>query len=368
MVPFQSVNGPKDPHLFDFQQEPDAIRRPYPPSSCSFQSARSVSTGIFTKDVYGFYKSRARGAYSAGRLCFRLQSSHRNSVQGNTPVVEGRDIIGCAPTGTGKTAAFVLPILHVLQDRRRRPAAASSSPCADFNADPRTRRPDRGSDPRVRHLLHSQADLHLRRNRHQSPVARFQQGADIVVATPGRLIDHIERRSIDLSQIEILVLDEADRMLDMGLSAMSARSSRCSRPTARRCSSPRPCQRKYNHWPGYILHDPKYIEVGTPFKPVDTVAQDFYTISQDVKSDLLVHVLQVKSVETALVFPAPSTAPTGSRKSCTVTASGPRPSTPTARSRSASRRLTVSSGASSRCWSRPTSRHAASTSTAYHTS
>jgi len=136
------------------------------------------------------------------------------------PLLEGRDVIGSAQTGTGKTAAFVLPALHTLSLTPPPPA-------------PKHRMP---TQPRVlvlaptRELAQQVAEQAVRYGQNLRmrvvclyggapyPVQnrQLQRGVDILVATPGRLLDHIDRGRIDLSQLQILVLDEADRMLDMG--------------------------------------------------------------------------------------------------------------------------------------------------------
>ena len=125
-------------------------------------------------------------------------------------VLGGGDLIGSAQTGTGKTAAFALPVLTRLNKHNPRPRVLVLEPTRELAAQVETAFRDFarftdirtvavfggvGMDPQTRALKH---------------------GADIVVATPGRLLDHIGQRTIDLSRVEILVLDEADRMLDMG--------------------------------------------------------------------------------------------------------------------------------------------------------
>ena len=149
--------------------------------------------------------------------------------------IAGKDIIGCAPTGTGKTAAFVLPILDRLQQKsaigqhHRFPRALILTP---------TRELAQQIDDSIRiygkftgfRSLSVYGGVGI-----GGQLSCLRQGIDIVVATPGRLLDHLERNSIDLSHIEFLVLDEADRMFDMGfinaVRAIIARSPK----SGRRC-------------------------------------------------------------------------------------------------------------------------------------
>jgi ATP-dependent RNA helicase RhlE len=132
------------------------------------------------------------------------------------PLLAGRDVLGLAQTGTGKTAAFALPMLtHLSAEPRRRPQprapARSSSPppASSPSRSPRaSRRLGQGGGYRVTSIFGGVG---------QNPqVAALMRGLDVLVATPGRLLDLMNQGHVDLRQVEILVLDEADRMLDMG--------------------------------------------------------------------------------------------------------------------------------------------------------
>ena len=129
-------------------------------------------------------------------------------------MLSGVDLLARAQTGTGKTAAFGLPIIQRLWSTaaasRRKPRALVLVPTRELAL-------------QVHQSLAGYAGpvaasrrRHLWRRRHGSTVEALRRGVDVIVATPGRLIDHVQRRSADLSAIEMLILDEADRMLDMG--------------------------------------------------------------------------------------------------------------------------------------------------------
>src|SRR4051812_39517174 len=123
------------------------------------------------------------------------------------PALEGRDVIGCAATGTGKTGAFLLPILE------RLPARAGSvalvlAPTRELALQIATQVEALGAPLRAATIIGGVGM--------EAQVEALREGREVIVATPGRLVDHLERGSVRLGRIEVLVLDEADRMLDMG--------------------------------------------------------------------------------------------------------------------------------------------------------
>ena len=130
-------------------------------------------------------------------------------------LLAGRDLIGQAGTGTGKTAAFALPLLHrLLTDERKAEGVRRAR--ADPRADARAGDAGRRSDPQVRQADDAHRGALLRRRADGSADPRARRGADVVVATPGRALDHLRRKTLVLDALEVLVLDEADEMLDMG--------------------------------------------------------------------------------------------------------------------------------------------------------
>ena len=131
------------------------------------------------------------------------------------PILEGRDVLGCAQTGTGKTAAFALPTLQRLGRSPAR-AADGENPCPGPGAHPRAGDPDRREFSGIRPSYRSAVHRGLRRRRPTSAGPRLAGRRRCAIATPGRLLDLMQQGFIDLSHVEILILDEADRMLDMG--------------------------------------------------------------------------------------------------------------------------------------------------------
>ncbi|HSL91488.1 MAG TPA: DEAD/DEAH box helicase [Candidatus Limnocylindrales bacterium] len=217
-------------------------------------------------------------------------------------VLEGKDLLGCAQTGTGKTAAFALPILHRLHGS-----------------------PSRGGHRRAirvlvltptRELAHQIAESFGAYGRHtglrhtviyggvsQKPQAQaLQRGVDILVATPGRLLDLVSQGLASLGAVETFVLDEADRMLDMGFI-----------PDIRRIVDKLPSNRQTLFFSatmpadilrlsGSILRDPVRVAAGPVSSPAEDVEHSVYFVEKRDKGELLRHLLSDDSIKNALVF------------------------------------------------------------------
>ena len=130
-------------------------------------------------------------------------------------ILEGKDILASAQTGTGKTAGFALPLLQKLQysnNKSKQIKALILTPTRELAAQVAESIREYGSYLRFRTLvIYGGVSMNTQ-------IKKLNQGVDIVVATPGRLLDHLQRRTLKLNAVEMFVLDEADRMLDMGLS------------------------------------------------------------------------------------------------------------------------------------------------------
>jgi ATP-dependent RNA helicase RhlE len=217
------------------------------------------------------------------------------------PALEGKDIIGCAQTGTGKTAAFVLPILHRLSggshsQRHRYPRALVLTPTRELAQQVQDAVVTYGRFLALRSAsIYGGVGI-------GPQLKMLQRGVDVIVATPGRLLDHLQRKSIDLSRIEVAVLDEADRMLDMGFinDVMKIVAHLPSeRQTLLFSATISP---EISTLAAKILRDPKSVQAGERRNPVETVTQHFYTAAQQSKLDMLVHALEAEKMESVLVF------------------------------------------------------------------
>jgi ATP-dependent RNA helicase RhlE len=210
-------------------------------------------------------------------------------------VMAGRDLIGCAQTGTGKTAAFALPILSRL-DRHGATRALVLEPTRELAAQVETAIRDYGRFTDLRMVVlfggagYGKQDQGLR------------QGADIVVATPGRLLDHLQRGTLRLNQIEILVLDEADRMLDMGFMPDVRRIvERCprNRQTMLFSATIPPEIEQLVKW---ALRKPETVEIGQRRAPAETVTHALYPVASDQKQAILDELLKRTDFDQVLIF------------------------------------------------------------------
>ncbi len=211
--------------------------------------------------------------------------------------LEGRDLLGLAQTGTGKTAAFVLPILHHL----------ASTP------------PKRGVRYLVlaptRELAEQINDAFNLLGKHlrikavsvyggvaKGPqIAKIRRGAQIVVACPGRLLDHVSHKDIDLTNVEILVLDEADTMCDMGFLPDVQRILNHVPPKRQTLFFSATMPKEIRALAVKILKDPESIQIGAS-APAETVSHSIYPVPDKLKKDLLLALLQQTPTGRALVF------------------------------------------------------------------
>ena len=217
-------------------------------------------------------------------------------AQGIPVVLAGRDLIGCASTGTGKTAAFLLPILQRLQGRR-------DAGCRALILSP-TRELALQIDEQVLALGYhvGLSAVAVVGGVDMGPQERaLRAGCEIVVATPGRLLDHMRFKYVDLSAVEVVVIDEADRMLDMGflpdvhriLSSLPA-----TRQTLLFSATLSPSIRALART---ILRDPVTVTVDRQ-QPADGIVHSTYRIAQEKKSSLLATLLRPSEMRSVLVF------------------------------------------------------------------
>ena len=217
-------------------------------------------------------------------------------------VLAGRDVVGCAQTGTGKTAAFVLPILQnmtepmIVDGKKAHPTALVVTPTRELCG-------------QIEEVGETLATYSGRRVvavfggvPYDPQAKRIRKGVDLLVATPGRLLDMLRQGDVLLDKVDTLVLDEADRMLDMGFW-----------PDVKRIIDAIPARRQNLFFSATMsktvlniiadtLHDPIFIELGGSAMPVENVEQKVLPVNQDQKVDLLVEYFRHHDPERTLVF------------------------------------------------------------------
>jgi len=217
-------------------------------------------------------------------------------------VLDGRDLVGCAQTGTGKTAAFALPILHRLAENPRRgkfkgPRVLVLAPTRELAGQIAESFQAYG-----RHLNISGAVVFGGVSQH-GQVRKLQKGIDVLIATPGRLMDLGQQGHVDLSRLEVLVLDEADRMLDMGF-IPDIRKIVVQVPKDRQtllfsATMPNAIRQLANS----LLRNPESVQTApSSGATADKVEQAVYYVDKPHKTDLLAHLLTSLSISRAIVF------------------------------------------------------------------
>ena len=212
-------------------------------------------------------------------------------------VLSGKDVIGSAQTGTGKTAAFALPILSKLGGHQPGgPRVLILEPTRELAAQVETAIRDYSRFTDLKTTVVFGGVGYGKQN------DELKAGADIVAATPGRLLDHLEQGTLKLDKVEFLVLDEADRMLDMGfLPDVRRLVEQCPRKrhTALFSATIPPQIETLNQW---AMHNPETIEIGARRSPAENVKHVIYPVSDTQKTDLLLALLESVNYDSVIIF------------------------------------------------------------------
>ncbi len=215
--------------------------------------------------------------------------------------LEGRDVMGLAQTGTGKTAAFGLPIAHAFLGNSRAP-------------EPRTVRglilaPTRELASQIQANLSTylrgtrlRVDVVVGGGSINAQINRLSRGTDLLVATPGRLLDLIERKAVRLDQTRYLVLDEADQMLDLGFIHALRKIAKLLPKERQTLLFSATMPKQMAEIASAYLTDPVRVEVSPPGKPADNIDQRVHHVDQTAKAPLLAELLDTHRDELALVF------------------------------------------------------------------
>ncbi len=242
--------------------------------------------------TFDFHPSIAAGITAAG-----YQEPTPIQRKAIPAVLKGRDIMGLAQTGTGKTAAFVLPILEKLikGGKQGYVRALIVAPTRELAEQINENISDLGRKTGIRSAsIYGGVNI-------KPQIAKVARGVDIIVACPGRLLDHLNQKTISLSRLEILVLDEADHMFDMGFFPDIKRIIQ--RVPARRqnllFSATMP--REILHLAREVLVDPVTVQIGIS-APAETVSHAVYPVAHHLKTKLLLELLKNTATESVLIF------------------------------------------------------------------
>ncbi len=220
------------------------------------------------------------------------------------PVLARHDIMGCAQTGTGKTAGFALPILQMLAPQMNTsPSPARHSiraliltPTRELAAQVEESVRTYGKFLALRStVVYGGVDINPQ-------IKALRAGVEILVATPGRLLDHVQQKTVNLTRVEILVLDEADRMLDMGFMPDIKRIIALLPPERQNLMFSATFSDEIKRLANQILRSPVSVEVARRNAPADLVTHQMYEVDADRKRPLLTHLIKSRDMKQVLVF------------------------------------------------------------------
>ncbi|MFH1639985.1 MAG: DEAD/DEAH box helicase [Chloroflexota bacterium] len=242
-------------------------------------------------EVFNLHSSVMAGVHALGYV-------NPTPIQQKTisPIMQGRDVIGLAQTGTGKTAAFVLPILQrLLRNPRGKVRALIMSPTRELAEQTCETIGKLGQQTGLRSLaIYGGVST-------DQQIRRLRRGVEIIAACPGRLLDHLWQGNIDLSDVEILVIDEADRMFDMGFLPDIRQILKCLLKPRQTLIFSATMPDDIRRLVKDILHNPLTVQIGR-IAPATLVSHTLYPVKQHLKTALLIELLRQTETESVLVF------------------------------------------------------------------
>lgn len=252
--------------------------------------------GVSQGDLMNFETFNFDPSIMAGVRAIGYATPTPIQLQAIPPILQGRDVIGLAQTGTGKTAAFALPILQrLLHSQRGQVGAVIISPTRELTEQTWETFSELGQKTGLRSIaIYGGVGI-------DQQIQRLRNGIEIAVACPGRLFDHMLRGTIDLSHLEVLVIDEADRMLDMGFLPDIQSILRCLIGKRQTLFFSATMPDDIRHLAQDILHDPVTVQIGR-IMPATTVSHALYPVKQHLKTALLMELLRRTETKSVLVF------------------------------------------------------------------
>jgi len=236
-----------------------------------------------------------------------LKAVRESGYETPTPIQEqaipvalmGRDILGCAQTGTGKTASFTLPMIEALstgRSRARMPRALILEPTRELAAQVADNFEKYGKYLKLTHALLIGGEFM------SEQMKTLERGVDVLIATPGRLIDMYERGKIMMSDVKIFVIDEADRMLDMGFIPDVEKIAGLLPPLRQTMLFSATMPKEIKRLADSFLMNPKSISVAPPASPAETVEQKKVLCSSRDKRRILREIMAGETIDNAIVF------------------------------------------------------------------
>jgi ATP-dependent RNA helicase RhlE len=252
--------------------------------------------GVSQGDLMSFETFNFDPSIMAGVRAIGYATPTPIQLQAIPPIMQGRDVIGLAQTGTGKTAAFALPILQrLLHGQRGQIRAAIISPTRELTEQTCETISELGQNTRLRSIaIYGGVSM-------EQQTWKLRNGMEIIVACPGRLLDHLWKGTVDLSHLEVLVIDEADRMLDMGFLPDIQSILRCLLQQRQTLLFSATMPADIRHLAQDILHDPVTVQIGR-IMPATTVSHALYPVKQHLKTALLIELLRHTETKSVLVF------------------------------------------------------------------
>jgi ATP-dependent RNA helicase RhlE len=212
------------------------------------------------------------------------------------PALRGSDIVGCAQTGTGKTLAFLLPALErLLGKKSKNPRVVILEPTRELAI-----QVTREAKKLIAHTPLRVTSIYGGSGI-KKEISELRRGVDIIVATPGRLMDHMRRKNVTFKELEVLVLDEADRMLDMGfipdIEYIERRMPRQRQTMLFSATIPPAVKGLARHF----QHNPVHVEIASA-RPPEAISQALYPVPKHLKYDLLKAIIEQLDVDSMLIF------------------------------------------------------------------
>ncbi|MBC8414158.1 DEAD/DEAH box helicase [bacterium] len=244
----------------------------------------------------GFEKFNFHSSVMAGIKAAGYASPTPIQEKAFEPCLSKKDVMGLAQTGTGKTAAFVLPILqHLIEGPRGKVRALIVAPTRELAEQIHESIASLGKETGLKSMtIYGGVSI-------KNQIKKLRAGAEIIVACPGRLLDHIGQMTVNLAGLEVLVLDEADRMFDMGflpdIKKIVRKTPIKKQTLLFSATMPDSIRGLCNE----VLRDPVTVKVSHT-APSETVTHALYQVTQDKKSDLLFELLHATNTESVLIF------------------------------------------------------------------